>query len=434
MKEDKKIKGYYTILTEKVRYDKNLSWFSKVLFSEISSLTSKLGYCWATNEGLGDKLGVSKTTVIRAISDLKKTEYIKTFVVDRNKRKIWTTDKMYFTDKEMSEKKEEEISKNDIPMSGKNDIPMSVKNATPTLMSSENATPECQKRPSRGGENATPDWQKRPHITKSIIKPIIKFTTKEKKLVEDKKEDKKEEKKGFTFSVDQEGCIKKWNKVSKSIKEMKKFSSGSIQHLLDLDKEVLPEFTEAIEAIPYYIKEKKVVDANFPVNGFGVSIFLLNHSDALIKYFQDDSGFTEAKKLEDLLNPVMIEKEKQKKVTVATEQFIIQQLIGLCRDTEGFKELKEKNNKFNTRTCGDPKLLKGWKSELLKFAKNNNLSTVAVTKELPPKLKVVKTEALSFKELNSKITDDILRDKADTEDDMDFSDLDLDNLQTTALR
>ena len=41
--------NYFGILPANVRYDKNLKPMEKILYTEISSLTNKDGYCYATN-------------------------------------------------------------------------------------------------------------------------------------------------------------------------------------------------------------------------------------------------------------------------------------------------------------------------------------------------------------------------------------------------
>lgn len=83
--------SYYAILTADVRYDKNISAMSKLLFAEITALSNKEGYCWASNTYFGELYGVDKDTVSRWMSELVKAKYV-TIEVDRkagNLRKVY---------------------------------------------------------------------------------------------------------------------------------------------------------------------------------------------------------------------------------------------------------------------------------------------------------------------------------------------------------
>lgn len=62
----------YGMMPNKVLFDKSLSPNAKLLFVYISSLCAKEGYCWANNQHLGEKLGISKSQVSRHIRSLEK--------------------------------------------------------------------------------------------------------------------------------------------------------------------------------------------------------------------------------------------------------------------------------------------------------------------------------------------------------------------------
>ena len=72
--------SYYSILTAHVRYDKNLSFLDKVLFSDITALTNKFGYCTATNKYFSEVFAKSPQTISRSISTLKENGYISTSI------------------------------------------------------------------------------------------------------------------------------------------------------------------------------------------------------------------------------------------------------------------------------------------------------------------------------------------------------------------
>ena len=74
--------NYYAIIPADVRYS-NLKPNAKLLYGEITALSGKLGYCYATNNYFAKLYGVSKNTISRWISDLSKSGFI-TIEVERN--------------------------------------------------------------------------------------------------------------------------------------------------------------------------------------------------------------------------------------------------------------------------------------------------------------------------------------------------------------
>ena len=77
--------NYYAIIPAEVRYS-NLKPNAKLLYGEITALSGKLGYCYATNNYFAELYGVSKNTVSRWISDLNKLGFIN-IKVERNENK-----------------------------------------------------------------------------------------------------------------------------------------------------------------------------------------------------------------------------------------------------------------------------------------------------------------------------------------------------------
>ena len=69
--------AYYSILTDKVRYDNDLTMGAKILFSEITALSNKRGYCFATNGYFAKLYEVTETTVSLWITALKDKGHIK---------------------------------------------------------------------------------------------------------------------------------------------------------------------------------------------------------------------------------------------------------------------------------------------------------------------------------------------------------------------
>ena len=76
---------YYAIIPANVRYS-NLKPNAKLLYGEITALSNKLGYCYATNNYFSDLYNVSKNTISSWLSDLKKFGFI-TIDLERNSKK-----------------------------------------------------------------------------------------------------------------------------------------------------------------------------------------------------------------------------------------------------------------------------------------------------------------------------------------------------------
>jgi hypothetical protein len=76
---------YYAIIPANVRYS-NLKPNAKLLYGEITALSNKLGYCYATNNYFSDLYNVSKNTISSWLSDLKKLGFI-TIDLERNSKK-----------------------------------------------------------------------------------------------------------------------------------------------------------------------------------------------------------------------------------------------------------------------------------------------------------------------------------------------------------
>lgn len=68
--------SYYGILPANVRYDKRLKPMSKIMYTEITCLSNKYGYCYAKNKYFADLYEVEKETVSRWISQLIKYGYV----------------------------------------------------------------------------------------------------------------------------------------------------------------------------------------------------------------------------------------------------------------------------------------------------------------------------------------------------------------------
>ena len=85
--------SYYSILTADVRYDADLKANEKLLYSEITALADRCGYCWASNQYFANLYGVSIRSIRDWISHLNQKGYIQVEIdntdANNSKRKIF---------------------------------------------------------------------------------------------------------------------------------------------------------------------------------------------------------------------------------------------------------------------------------------------------------------------------------------------------------
>jgi hypothetical protein len=75
--------GFYAIIPADVRYDKDLTANSKLLYGEITALCSKEGFCWASNAYFAELYGVSMRSISGWISQLADKKYITIEIIYR---------------------------------------------------------------------------------------------------------------------------------------------------------------------------------------------------------------------------------------------------------------------------------------------------------------------------------------------------------------
>lgn len=78
--------AYYSILTANVRYDNELKANEKLLFSEITALSNKDGYCHATNKYFAQLYDKNQWTISDWINHLKKKGYLKVLMIRDGKQ------------------------------------------------------------------------------------------------------------------------------------------------------------------------------------------------------------------------------------------------------------------------------------------------------------------------------------------------------------
>lgn len=83
--------NFYAIIPSNIRYAKDLSMFQKLLYWEITALTDKTWYCWASNSYFWKLYWKNNEWISRVISDMAKKWYIEVFIDSAwwNQRKIY---------------------------------------------------------------------------------------------------------------------------------------------------------------------------------------------------------------------------------------------------------------------------------------------------------------------------------------------------------
>lgn len=64
--------NYYAIIPAEIRYDNSLKAIEKLMYGEITALTNKDGYCFASNKYFAELFDVALNTVSRWIAGLEK--------------------------------------------------------------------------------------------------------------------------------------------------------------------------------------------------------------------------------------------------------------------------------------------------------------------------------------------------------------------------
>lgn len=89
--------NFYAILPANVRYDKELKAAAKLLYAEITSLSSKYGYCTASNQYFAEVYQMSDRNIKMLIKQLSDMGYV-TVVIDKdngNSRRIFISGAVY---------------------------------------------------------------------------------------------------------------------------------------------------------------------------------------------------------------------------------------------------------------------------------------------------------------------------------------------------
>lgn len=110
--------SFYAIIPADVRYCKDLEPAAKLLYGEITALTQREGYCWASNKYFADLYDVCERTVTNWLISLQTCGFID---IETEKdglkwdRKIWISQKMFTKGKKLPDQNTEVNSKENAP-------------------------------------------------------------------------------------------------------------------------------------------------------------------------------------------------------------------------------------------------------------------------------------------------------------------------------
>ena len=80
--------AYYAVIPSGVRYCKELKFAERLLYGEITALTNRNGYCFATNKYFAELYDVTVETISRWISHLQRLGFIKVEIIKSDKNEI----------------------------------------------------------------------------------------------------------------------------------------------------------------------------------------------------------------------------------------------------------------------------------------------------------------------------------------------------------
>ena len=91
--------NYYAVISAPVRYNKKLKYPERLLYGEITALSNRYGYCFASNKYFASLYDVVPETVSRWISHLKECGYIDVNIIKNEnnqiiERRIYIIDKI----------------------------------------------------------------------------------------------------------------------------------------------------------------------------------------------------------------------------------------------------------------------------------------------------------------------------------------------------
>ena len=81
------------VLNDSIVKSNSISSTDKLVYGVIKALTNNLGYCYASNDYISKKVNLSKRTITKSISNLRKANYIRVETINYQ-RNIYLTNEV----------------------------------------------------------------------------------------------------------------------------------------------------------------------------------------------------------------------------------------------------------------------------------------------------------------------------------------------------
>ena len=81
------------VLNDSIVKSNSISSTDKLVYGVIKALTNNLGYCYASNDYISKKVNLSKRTITKSISNLRKANYIRVETINYQ-RNIFLTNNL----------------------------------------------------------------------------------------------------------------------------------------------------------------------------------------------------------------------------------------------------------------------------------------------------------------------------------------------------
>lgn len=74
------------LIDDEIVKRRNINSTDKLVFGIITSLSKNKGYCYASNDYISKKINLSKRTITKSISNLKKENFVRVETIDYKRR------------------------------------------------------------------------------------------------------------------------------------------------------------------------------------------------------------------------------------------------------------------------------------------------------------------------------------------------------------